>query len=91
MFHGTFAMAVGIQATCGVLIPSDDKAKGHDFHSETEKGVWANPRLGTALNYARASCMLGDGNYLRFVWELLVDDADNLIPEKRQKALGGLQ
>lgn len=71
-FHGTWWYALWNLLLTRQIAASDDRAKGHEFNSLGAM-VYCTPIFDTAIWYARAHNVFGDGVYHRVVLELRVE------------------
>ena len=71
-FHGTWWYALWNLLLTRQIAASTDEAKGHEFNSLGAM-VYCTPVFDTAIWYARAQNVFGDGVYHRVVLELRVD------------------
>ena len=83
-FYGTWWYSVWQVLLSGVLLESNDYAKGHDFW---EPGVYCTPLVSTAKWYARPHIVFVDGVYHCIMYELRVDP----LKIKTERERGGVQ
>lgn len=72
-FHGTWFYALWNLLLTGEISVSSDASKGHEFNSLGTNHVYCSPKFDTALDYARAHNVFGDGVYHMCCLELRVD------------------